>query len=105
MFGLLSDEYIGDPSRGFLPVFVKRPNEPIVRGGLLVVIPFFSVGSDKVLVVRLDGQKRVYGLEGRRRGFTVIRHILVDEDGSGWNLRRIRQNAEFEDLGFLKDLG
>jgi hypothetical protein len=26
------------------------------------VIPFFSVGRDKVLVVRLDGQERVYGL-------------------------------------------
>lgn len=62
MLGLLSDEYIGDPSRGFLPVLVKHPSESIVRGGLLVVIPFFSVGRDKVLVVRLDGQERVYGL-------------------------------------------
>lgn len=83
IFGLISDEYIGDPSRSFLPVLVKHPNESIIRGGLLVVIPFFSVGSDKVLVVRLDGQERVHGLlQGLERENTEKkRHTLKgDED-------------------------
>jgi len=84
MFGLLSDEYIGNPSRGFLPVLVEHPNEPIVRGGLLVVIPFFSVGSDKVLVVRLDGQERVYGLlQGLERESTEkddMEHTLKGDE-------------------------
>jgi len=56
------DEYIGDLSCEQLPLFVQKSPESIVRGGLLVVVPFFDVRSDQVFVIRLDGQERVYGL-------------------------------------------
>jgi hypothetical protein len=84
ILGRISDEYIGDPSRSFFPVLVKHPNKSIIRGGLLVVIPFFSVGSDKVLVVRLDGQERVHGLlQGLERENTEkndMRHTLKGDE-------------------------
>jgi hypothetical protein len=45
------------------------------------VIPFFGVGSDELLVVRLDGQKRVYSLN---------RQLFKPSHGRGYILRTLK---------------
>jgi hypothetical protein len=44
-------QQVNHPSRNFVPLLIEHSKESIIRGGLLVVVPFFSVGRDEVFVI------------------------------------------------------
>ena len=113
---LLTDEHASNVGSELFPLLIEHPQEPILPCRLPTMIPFFGVSHNLVLIVCLDGQKRVYGLSqhsksaecisslclrtrahlcrlGRRR-IAEVSDVLVDEDGARRDGRRILKQAE-----------